>query len=119
MGDQSKTETGTSQINLPYEGISDVFNESIYTNQGNQGSYSKLKTMTAKHIRESRDPNQIYDVCITDNQNYGWNIKRGKAKDGDSQDDLSWAACPPAPAPQLPNDQVRRRHGPDQPGVLP
>ena len=27
----------------------------------------------------------------------GWNIKRGKAKDGDSQDDLSWAACPRHP----------------------
>ena len=72
-------------VNLPYEGISDVFNESIYTNRGNEGSYSKLKTMTTKHIRESRDPNQIYDVCITDNQNYGWNVKM------DSSNDLSWA----------------------------
>ena len=80
------------KLNLPYEGISGCFNESIYTVQGNEGSYSKLTTIRYKHIRDNKNPNQIYDTPMTDNQNYGWYVtetKNGKATK--ESENLSWA----------------------------
>ena len=56
--------------------VTDCFNDSIYSNKGNDGklqnSYSKLTTIQKKHIRHPKNPNELYDVPLTDNQKYGW-----------------------------------------------
>merc|ERR1711981_184171 len=81
--ERSKAETDDEKLKLPIGGITDCFNESIYKDKGNEGSYSKLTTMTKKHIRPSKCPNLIYDIPLTDNQKYGWHL----------QADIDWAKC--------------------------
>ena len=52
--------------------VTDCFNDSIYSNKGNDGSYTKLTTIQKKHIRHPKNPNELYDIPLTDNQKYGW-----------------------------------------------
>ena len=52
--------------------VQDSFNDPIYSNIGNDGSYTKLTTIQKKHIRHPKNPNEQYDTPLTDNQNYGW-----------------------------------------------
>merc|ERR1712159_873601 len=52
--------------------VTDCFNDQIYSNKGNDGSYTKLTTIQKKHIRHPKNPNELYDIPLTDNQKYGW-----------------------------------------------
>merc|ERR1712173_283495 len=54
--------------------VTDCFNNAIYRTTGNEGSYTKLTTITKKHIRHPKNPNEQYDTPLTDNQKYGWHL---------------------------------------------
>ena len=76
--------------------VTDCFNDSIYLNKGNDGSYTKLITIQKKHIRHEKNPNELYDIPLTDNQKYGWHQPENTTdKNGNEQKQTKrpWYQC--------------------------